>query len=402
MNAPLAHSDTLVAQALPEIGGLRLRLHDNLASLEDLWRRLETHAVCTAYQSFDWCNIWVNRVGSSLAITPVIVVAENYFGEVLFILPLQKRKRFGLTIIEALSAPLGAYAFGLFHSDFYASKAQDWFEANLSTIIALLPKHDVFRLADIVEIVAGKSNPLRVGGSLVSANQCHVIDLHSDFQTFYEAKRPGRRRRYLRNRDAKLDAMGRVTFDLPTNDHDIRATMAVMFTDQEKRLAELGVHNVFSENEKQFFVDLALQEAATGRLMRPFRLTLDDTILAVISGVYFNKTFWALISSLADHDARKHSPGDYALRGAIKKMCEVGAEHYDFSVGDADYKSQWSDRQLQLYLILRARTLPGLALATVMLAKEKTKRIVKASPLLFGALATARRVFRGNGVSNSD
>jgi CelD/BcsL family acetyltransferase involved in cellulose biosynthesis len=395
MNAPLAHNETLDALPFHTAGSLRLYIHHDLLNLEHRWRAFESNAITTAYQAYDWCSLWLAHVGTELGIKPIIVVAENIFGETQFILPLQQRKSFGLTVIEALTAPLGAYAFGLFKSQFYAEQADTWFAQHLATIVSILPKHHVLRLADIVETVSGHSNPLLSSGAMRAANDCHIINLASDFDSFYEAKRPGRRRRYLRNRDTKLEDMGALKFTLPAQDDDIRTVMKTMFSDQEQRLAELGIRNVFTRNEKEFFTALALCESGLGRFLQPFALTLDNHTLATISGLYFNKTFWALISSLATHEARKHSPGDYALRHVFKVMCERKAKRYDFSVGHADYKEQWSDQRLQLYFILRARTLPGLVLAMIMLSKEKLKRFVKTSPWAFDMVALARRGLRG-------
>jgi CelD/BcsL family acetyltransferase involved in cellulose biosynthesis len=395
MNAPLLHSDTHDATPLCIAGHLRISIYQDIEDIETLWRSMETRAITTAYQSYDWCRLWLEHVGNTLGITPVIVVGNNHFGEPLFILPLQLRKSVGLRVIEALTAPLGAYAFGVFENRFYGSTAHDWFAAHLATIISMLPKHDVFRLADIVETVAGHANPLLAAGFLKAANECHMIDLKTDFDLFYKDKRPGRRRRYLRNRDGKLESMGKLEFTLPTTTPDISKAMQTMFADQEQRLAEAGIRNVFTENEKSFFTELAQCSAQHGKLLQPFALKLDNITLATISGLHFNNTFWALISSLASHDARKHSPGDYALRQVFKVMCERGAQHYDFSVGHADYKEQWSDRRLQLFFILRANSPQGFAMALLMLAKEKTKRLIKTQSIAFTALSFIRRSLRG-------
>jgi CelD/BcsL family acetyltransferase involved in cellulose biosynthesis len=176
-----------------------------------------------------------------------------------------------------------------------------------------------------------------------------------------------------------------------------------MFADQEQRLAEAGIRNVFTANEKAFFTDLALCPSQHGNFLEPFVVKLDQTTLATISGLHFNNTFWALISSLATHEARKHSPGDYALRQVFKVMCERGVQHYDFSVGHADYKEQWSDRRLQLFFLLRANTPQGFALALLMLIKEKVKRLVKTQPAAFELISLMRRLVRGKAtLSGSD
>jgi CelD/BcsL family acetyltransferase involved in cellulose biosynthesis len=392
MNALLLHSETEAARSLVETGGLHLSVHSDLAAVESKWRLLEERAVCTAYQSFDWCKLWFDRVGREIGVSVVIVVAEDHFGATQFILPLQRKTQLGCTIIEALTAPLGAYAFGLFDPSFYRTEAANWFENYMANVIRLLPRHDILRLNNIVETVEGQANPLLFDRTFRDANSCHVIDLGPDFDAWYEQKRPGKRRRYLRNRDSKLEALGKLTFRLPTADDEIAQTIKTMLRDQDDRLAEAGILDVFSESERQFFADLAL---CKGKLLKPFKLELDGHVLAVISGMYFCGTFWAVISSLADHLARKHSPGDYALRHAIKSMCQAGARRYDFSVGDAEYKRQWSDHHHRLHFILKANSLRGLVVAGLMLAVQTAKRIVKNQPLLYQLFTSLRRLLRG-------
>jgi CelD/BcsL family acetyltransferase involved in cellulose biosynthesis len=399
MNAPVVHSGTFEAASSVEASSLRLRVCDNLSQIQKDWEALEKTGVCTVYQCYRWCSTWVKHLAQSQKIKPLAVIAENVLGETVFILPLQLRRSMGVRIVEALTAPLGAYGFGVFQRQFFKSSAPDWFEKHLPDLIATLPKHDVFVLADIAERFDGRLNPLLAAGAFKSSNHCHIIDLEADFQSLYERKRPGKRRRYLRNRDAKLEAMGALAFDLPHQPHDIRKTMATMFEDQKDRLAEAGIHDVFNEKEKQFLIDLALPTESGSALLRPYRLTLDGKLLAVVSGAYFRKTFWALISSLAAHEARKFSPGDYALRNAIQSLCGGAAKHYDFSAGDAAYKQHWSDRQLQLHMIVRANTLVGVIAAGLMLLREKTKRLAKGTPLIFFGLTEMRRLLRGTTAS---
>ena len=152
---------------------------------------------------------------------------------------------------------------------------------------------------------------------------------------------------------------------------------------------------MFDALEQQFITDLIQAETPEGPLVRPYRLMLDGIILAVMLGAYRHGTYWALISSLAEGELRKYSPGDYALRAMFKSLCEDGTTRLDFSAGDTAYKSNWSDHRFQLYFIVRATSFRGLPFAIGLLLREKIKRIAKTTPVLNTLLFDLRRLLRG-------
>ena len=396
MNAYPASIIAADAVALRTAGGLRLRVYHDLSHVEHIWRNFESVAVSTFYQSFDWCSLWHKHVGSIRGITPLIVIAETQCGDVQFILPLQTRQVFGMKLVEAYSAQQGAYAFGLFNNHFLEGLAQNWFGQHWPDIIAALPAHDVLRIADAPEAVAGHNNPLLAAGSLYAANITHVMRLDRDLETLMERKRSRETRRTIRKRDNKLESSGDVHFGWPDTDEQITDVLDVMFSDQEKRLAEYGVHHVFSVEERRFIHELAKVRTTSGRLMRPYTLRVDGKIQSVLLGANFNNTYWALIISLAEGPIRRFSPGDYVLRSAFRSLSKDGAKHVDFSAGEAQYKSYWSDLLVPLHFFVKASSFRGLALAGFILAKEKLKRLVKTNPALRISAFRLRRFVLGH------
>ena len=192
-----------------------------------------------------------------------------------------------------------------------------------------------------------------------------------------------------------------MTFGLPLTPEDYDFTLATMFSDQEKRLSEFGVHNVFDQDERRFIFDLAMVTTSEGSFLRPYTLRIDGETQAVMLGAYFKNTYWALVSSLAEGKSRKLSPGDYALRRMIKALCEDGTQKLDFSAGDTAYKLHWSDERIKLFLVLRGNTLKGICAALFMLLREKSKRFVKRTPLINSVAFAARRLLAGRRATTS-
>jgi CelD/BcsL family acetyltransferase involved in cellulose biosynthesis len=391
LNAPMTKSETDFAANIESIGGLRLRLFTDMEAVKPIWLALEATGISTVYQSFVWCRTWLSRVGKARNITPCIVVGENMFGETMFVLPLQFRRKYGVRIVESLTAPQGAYGFGLFNTVFISEQASVWFAAHFDKIAATLPQHDVLHIADVPGSMMSYPSPLMAVRNFPAANHSQIMDLQLDYQALLEQKRSAESRRSMRKRDAKLLTSGRLSFELPAKLEDRKATIKTMLVQQKIRLAEAGVYGVFDDLEQQFITDLIYTQTAEGPLLRPYRLMLDGKILAVMLGAYRHGTYWALISSLVEGDVRKHSPGDYALRAMIKSLCEDGTAQLDFSAGDTAYKSHWTDRRVPLYLIVRAKTLRGLPIAGFLLLREQLKRVAKTTPLLNTLLFSLRR-----------
>jgi CelD/BcsL family acetyltransferase involved in cellulose biosynthesis len=395
MNAPMASSDTGFKTAMPMVGGLRLHVSTEMKDIKPAWLALETYSCSTVYQSYVWCEAWMARVGKAQKVSPCIVSGENVFGEVMFIMPLQLATRWGVKFVEALTSPQGAYGCGLFKDTFVGRPGQEWFLEYLPDVIAALPKHDVFRMANLPNTLMGMPNPLLSTRAFRAANQIHIMDLQPNYQLLLESRRSSDSRRSMRKRDTKLQSLGTLVFDLPVLPEDRLFTLEVMLAQQKDRLAEIGVHNVFNAVEQQFILDLARVQTPEGYFLRPYRLMLNGKILAVMLGAFHHNTYWALISSLSAGEERKFSPGDFALRAMIQNLCESGVVKLDFSAGDTAYKFHWSDQQVPLYFIVRANSLIGLAASCLVLIREKAKRFAKRTPILNSILFGIRRLVSG-------
>ena len=68
--------------------GLFLTVYEQLAEFEVEWRELETRAELTPFQSFDWVNWWLSKVGNGKNTRPVVVVIRNDRGTPALVAPL--------------------------------------------------------------------------------------------------------------------------------------------------------------------------------------------------------------------------------------------------------------------------------------------------------------------------
>jgi CelD/BcsL family acetyltransferase involved in cellulose biosynthesis len=385
---------TLTKTATPAGAPLKLSLHKRIEDIEALWRDFEKTGHTTLYQTCLWCRAWVETAGKAARADPRIVVGTAASGEPMFILPLQIRKRWGVTVLEWLGAPHNGYGFGLFAPSFMDS-ARGWFAAHWPEIVELAGPCDAVALTDMPERLEGTPHPFSDLFNVAGANRSYGMTLEANFETVYTAKRSGETRRHDRRKFDALKAKGDVSFGLPSGRAATHETLSSMFIQQEQRLAEHGVHGVFGAVERAFIHRLADLDDESDPVLLPYRLSFNGEIQAVMLGARHGGTFWALISSLGAHDLRKYSPGDLALRKTIEACCQAGLQRFDFAAGDTSYKLHWADETVGLHAQIRAANFRGLPFVMALAASISLKRLIKKSPASRRLLESLRTALFG-------
>ena len=371
-----------------------LEVLTSMAAALPAWSAFERQALGTLYQNSVWCRAWTETAGRGFNVTPQIIIARNSDHCIQFILPLQIRRRQGIKVLEWLGAPHHNYGFGIFDRDFMP-EAPSWFETNWDRVLAEVGAFDAIALTEMPNQLFGFDNPLRGVANMRAANLSFAMHLARDFEPIYAQKKSTERRRAARKHENGLAQAGPIGFGLPKGKAACRNLIDVMFKQQEVRLAELGIHGVFGEKERQFIHRLAELQDDGDPILAPYHLTCDGEVLAVMMGGLHANCYWALISSLASGPLRKHSPGDLALRRTIEACCQRGLSSFDFSAGESSYKRAWADEIITMSVVLRGRNLHGLLWAGTMALSIWAKRNVKRSPTLLSVMRAVRRIALG-------
>ena len=375
-------------------GQLTLAVHTALAPLETIWTVFEKQAHATFYQTFLWCRAWFETVGKARNIDLRIVTATDQHGETVFILPLQIRRRLGVRVLEWLGTPHTTYGHGLFAPSFLPHAGQ-WFSRHWAEIVKLAGPADAVFLTNMVEALDAKPHPLRGLFNLRGPNRCYRMALAADYQDLLTQKRSKETRRYYRKKERAFAALGSLSFELPATREETQETLRTMFVQQEKRLGERGIHGVFGPVERDFIYRLADLQDQANPVFLPYMLKFDGRVLAVLLGGVHGNAFWAMISSLAETELRKFSPGDLALRRTIEASCKRGLGHFDFAAGDTPYKLHWAETVMPLHLVLSAVNLRGIPWVCLTGFAMIAKRVVKQSPKLRNAAMALRRILLG-------
>ncbi len=374
---------------------ITITVYNEIVDISQIWLKFQRHAVSTLQQSFQWCNAWQQTVGKTSGCSPRILLGRDAAGKVVFILPLQVRQSFGLTILEWHSYPGVNYGYGLFDRDFLPQASQ-WFAAELDNILNAIGPFDVLSLQDLPVKLHGQEHPLLAHANLKAANRAYAMNLQPDFDALYAAKRSVATRKSHRKRDARLRAMGELSFGLPRNTQEAHKILDEVFSHQAQRLAQSGVHGIFGKTEREFFHLLIDETNGRDPFLLPYVLKCNGETLAVMLGGNASGIFWPFISSMSPGAAQKHSPGDYVLRHAIEACCKLGLTKLNFASGDSNYKLQWSDEIIDLSTILKARNVRGLFWVSASTLALTTKRFIKQNRLMLSVAFFMRRLLAGN------
>ena len=81
------------------VGNVKLQLTDDIGSLASIWEDLQLRAPCTPPQTYAWARAWVRHMVRPEGGEVVFVTGQDANGRVLFLLPFDKTRKYGLTIL---------------------------------------------------------------------------------------------------------------------------------------------------------------------------------------------------------------------------------------------------------------------------------------------------------------
>lgn len=358
-----------------------------LREIESDWKELQNSGFALPFQNYEWCKAWVDQCAITSAIRPVIVVGRGNAGQMVFVLPLQMRNKWGCQTLEWLGQDAHMSCGGVFNIPFLSEFGEIWFEKNFLKLVKLVGSVDVLNLRNMPAKFFGRSNPLKILQQTESANASFVLNLSPSYEGILAEKRSSRSISKMRRRDERLSESGHLEFEVLTG-AAAQEALADGLAHKNLQLSQAGVGDVFGATDTKFYQQILVLQPA---LLEVFRLRLDGNTIATMVGVKLHDHFWLLISALAPEVNLQFSPGDYLLRQTISHCCENGISVYDFSFGQQDYKQLWADEHLVHYNYIKAHTLRGILPACSNYLLQAAKRMVKQNAFLKNAFFEFRQ-----------
>ena len=373
------------------IPGLRIAVHDDLASVEPAWRALEPDADCTVFQNFDYLSAWLRNVGPHQNATPAIVSIEGPKGT-LAIIPLAVTGR-SLRRLAWMGQDLCDYLGPLLARNFASWVPTSRFPALWRETLAFLrrdprKRYGLIELRKMSLAVGTQANPFATLPYSLHPSEAYVATLQSSWAAFYDSRRSAKARRQDRSKLKRLTEIGDVRLVSP--DHSKAAhVLQTLFAQKSETFARKGISDVFGRSGyREFFLDL-VSNPRTREFTHLSELRVGESAAAVSFGLEYRDRYLLCLISYDDAFSR-FSPGAIHLNELLRRAIERGLHEFDFLVGLQRLKREWADRRMPLCDHIEAATLAGRAIASSLRGLSAAKRGIKGSPALWEAYLRLR------------
>ncbi|HEY5305683.1 MAG TPA: GNAT family N-acetyltransferase [Pseudolabrys sp.] len=381
-------------------GEVRLSIFDDLTAIEKDWRAFETQADGTVFQTFDWLATWQRHIGALHGVTPAIVVGRDAGGALLFILPLAISGKGFARELTWLGSDLCDYNAPLLAPAFFERFERDRFLKLWADITYAVQSHprlgfDLINLSKMPEMVGPQPNPMLYLGGTINPSGAYLTHLAGDWEAFYTAKRSSSTRRRDRTKRKKLSEFGEVKLVNPESEVGIAGTLDTLMAQKTRSFARMGVTNLFGKPGHADFYRAIANGPAGKNLVHVSRLDVGTTPAAINLALTWRGCYYHLLASYDDGEVSRFGPGAAHLHDLMQYAIEHGFKVFDFTIGDERYKRDWCDTELKLFDVIAAVNWRGQLVAAPMLAKQKLKRWIKQTPILWNAVIWLREFAGG-------
>jgi CelD/BcsL family acetyltransferase involved in cellulose biosynthesis len=373
---------------------IELTIHHELAAVETEWRQFEQGADCTVFQTFDWIAAWCRHIGALSGIQPAIVLGRRSDGAMLFILPLAAMPG-TVRRLTWLASDLCDYNAPLLAKECTALLTPERFRDLWRDICRRLQadprtRFDLVELTKMPEQVGSQPNPLLALPVGLNPSNAYIADLAGSWTEFYSEKRSSATRRRDRSKLKRLAEIGPVQFVTAREHDDVEQSVDALIAQKSRSFARMGVANMFERPGWSEFYRVIATATATRGLVHVSRLDVGARWAAINLGLVFRDTYYHVLASYDDGETSRFGAGAAHLRELLRYSIEHGLKHFDFTIGDERYKSEWSNRVLRLHDHVAAGSARGVVTATMLHGHRRLKRFIKQNEAVWSLFSRAR------------
>jgi len=240
------------------------------------------------------------------------------------------------------------------------------------------------------QTVGAQINPFTCLDVMPNPNSAHITLLGDDWETFYRTARSSATRRRDRAKRKRMSEFGEIRFVIAAGSGDVRQTLDVLWEQKKRIFARRGIADIFSRpGYREFFADFA-SNPNTRHLAHVSRVQVGATCAAANFGIVFGDCYYHVLSSYCDGELTRYGPGTLHLRDLLAHAIKRGLRRFDFTIGDEQYKLEWSSLRLKLYDHSTAANWRGWPSSFFSIARRRAKRFVKQTPLMWYLVCRAR------------
>jgi CelD/BcsL family acetyltransferase involved in cellulose biosynthesis len=371
----------------------RVEIHETPAEILSAWAELEAVAPCSAYQTRRFLLTWIKTAGTARGIAPIFVTARDERGRVVALLPLGLQSRWGVKCAVFLGGNESNFNLGLFRApdDFARGDIDALWRMTAKALGKRAP--DVFLLLDQPETWDGVKNPLSHLPHQPSPSYAYGTALLRNAEAFLASKQSKERRKKLRKKQARIEAMGALSHITNKDSASAQTILAAFYAQKTARCETQAIDTDFSDPTLQKFYQILSEPSGDGEpAMELHALCCGSRIIAVFGGMrHYDRFSGMIISFDADEEIAKSSPGELLLSRVIAAQCEHGLTTFDLGIGESGYKATYCDCPIALFDVFFPITIKGTIWAAYMSLRRHVKRSIKQNQNLLVPLRRIKR-----------
>ena len=371
-------------------GNLRIQRLTEPKVIEAEWKQLQKAETACIYQNYNWVRIACSTFERG---NDICIITGRDEQNLQFVLPMVLE---GATF-KTLRWIGGSHAnicSGLYSEEFLSTDNGQI----MRDVFKLVGKalNGIVRTGLTNQPMTLKSypNPLIHLPQHSSVNLMYDMDLRDGMDAILDHGSGKRKRKLWRKQNRVAESMGGCELVLPKNAKDISQALDEFFESKAKRLKELGVRDVFSDqNTVEFIRELAAEPEHDGaKLFQIFQLKIAGKTRAMYAIGINGKYCQAYVNAVEYDDFADHSPGEMVLYAMIEHLIAHKYERFDLGVGDERYKRSWCPGVHDLFDTVIPLSAVSTPFTVGVRLKNSVKRYIRNNPDIWVHFKKLRKV----------
>lgn len=359
-------------------GTANIAIYDSFEGIRDHWLAFEAEADAYAFQTFDWVSVWHECMGAPAGVRLRLVRVDDVDGRPLMILPLGLERRGGLDAVVWLGGVVTDYEGPLLAPGASDVLTPELFAAVWRHVIGEIGG-DIVLLEKQPALIGRQPNPFLAIGWCRPTYTAYFTELSGKPEDFYRARRGGKWLKNERRKQRRLAERGELAYRV-ADDPDAADAMLTTIIAQKSAWADAMGHDRLLDVDgvAAFYRNLAAQSLANG-LVHVSALYCGDAVIAGTWGALHRGRYYDLLSSY-DRGFARLSPGGIWLFHNLDWCLTNGVTIYDFSIGDEEYKTEWSEHRMAVYTNVQPLNARGRLFASRMRGRAAVGAVLKRIP----------------------
>ncbi|WP_354039869.1 GNAT family N-acetyltransferase [Devosia sp. UYZn731] len=368
-----------------------VKVLDSFEAARAAWLDLETRAVLTPYQRFDWmAAMYANGLDHGRLAIAVLGPADRPIA----ILPLVIAWRRGVRQARLIGSDYSNSDWLIFDPDAACRLTLPVLHNLLREVARQAGGVDIVRFSQLPARWHGQDNPLLAFRHQPAANNLYVAEIGAVPRPFIDHGITSKLRANLRRGRARLEEQfGPVSVRRIVDAAALGPVHDAFLAQRGERFAQMGIENVFATpGMVGFFRSLCARSLGEARpAFMAHALYAGDTILATSFGTAAGNHYSQYINSTSAGPASKYSLMGILMVDMLDDLIASGITGFDMGTGDFAYKADWSQPELVFDSAVAVSPLGQVALP-VLDNLVRTKRAIKQNPRIWALARKAQKL----------